>query len=173
MLTKAVGARYTNYKDYKVIMFTRKRCMAVSDNHLKEALDTLKETGVRITPQRHAILEYLINSMSHPTADDIYKALEGKFPNMSVATVYNNLRVFKEVGLVKELPYGDSSSRFDFITTQHYHVICEECGKIVDFHYPGLDEVEALAAHVTGFKVSHHRMEIYGSCQECQKKCAH
>ncbi len=173
MLTKAVRARYTNYKDYKVIMFTRKRCMAVSDNHLKEALDTLKETGVRITPQRHAILEYLINSMSHPTADDIYKALEGKFPNMSVATVYNNLRVFKEVGLVKELPYGDSSSRFDFITTQHYHVICEECGKIVDFHYPGLDEVEALAAHVTGFKVSHHRMEIYGSCQECQKKCAH
>ncbi len=173
MLTKAVGARYTNYKDYKVIMFTRKRCMAVSDNHLKEALDTLKETGVRITPQRHAILEYLINSMSHPTADDIYKALEGKFPNMSVATVYNNLRVFKEVGLVKELPYGDSSSRFDFITTQHYHVICEECGKIVDFHYPGLDEVEALAAHVTGFKVSHHRMEIYGSCQECQKKAAH
>jgi Fur family transcriptional regulator, peroxide stress response regulator len=173
MLTKAVGARYTNYKDYKVIMFTRKRCMAVSDNHLKEALDTLKETGVRITPQRHAILEYLINSMSHPTADDIYKALEGKFPNMSVATVYNNLRVFKEVGLVKELPYGDSSSRFDFITTQHYHVICEECGKIVDFHYPGLDEVEALAAHVTGFKVSHHRMEIYGSCQECQKKVAH
>ncbi|WP_010677447.1 peroxide-responsive transcriptional repressor PerR [Bacillus timonensis] len=147
--------------------------MAVSDNLLKEALDTLKETGVRITPQRHAILEYLINSMSHPTADDIYKALEGKFPNMSVATVYNNLRVFREVGLVKELPYGDSSSRFDFITTQHYHVICEECGKIVDFHYPGLDEVEALAAHVTGFKVSHHRMEIYGSCQECQKKAAH
>ena len=75
--------------------------MAVEENHLKEALDTLKETRVRITPQRHAILEYLINSMSHPTADDIYKALEGKFPNMSVATVYNNLRVFREVGLVR------------------------------------------------------------------------
>ncbi|MGP1910058.1 MULTISPECIES: peroxide-responsive transcriptional repressor PerR [unclassified Metabacillus] len=145
----------------------------MSDHQLKEALDTLKQTGVRITPQRHAILEYLIQSMTHPTADDIYKSLESKFPNMSVATVYNNLRVFREVGLVKELTYGDASSRFDFVTTEHYHVICEKCGKIVDFHYPGLDEVEHLASHVTGFKVSHHRMEIYGVCGTCEKKETH
>ena len=139
-------------------------------NNLKEALESLKKTGVRITPQRHAILEYLINSMSHPTADDIYKALEGKFPNMSVATVYNNLRVFRQVGLVRELTYGDSSSRFDYITSKHYHVICTDCGKIVDFHYPGLDEVEHLASHVTGFKISHHRMEVYGLCPECSNQ---
>jgi len=144
-----------------------------SQDQLKEALDTLKQTGVRITPQRHAILEFLVESMIHPTADDIYKALEGKFPNMSVATVYNNLRVFREVGLVKELTYGDTSSRFDFVTTEHYHVICETCGKIVDFHYPGLDEVEQLAAHVTGFQISHHRMEVYGTCAECNHKDMH
>lgn len=102
-------------------------------NHLQEALETLKGTGVRITPQRHAILEYLINSMTHPTADDIYKALEGKFPNMSVATVYNNLRVFREVGIVKELTYGDASSRFDYVTTEHYHVICENLRKNCGF----------------------------------------
>ncbi|WP_255602331.1 MULTISPECIES: peroxide-responsive transcriptional repressor PerR [unclassified Caldibacillus] len=147
--------------------------MAVSPKQLKEALDTLKVSGVRITPQRHAILEYLINSMAHPTADEIYKALEGKFPNMSVATVYNNLRVFKDVGLVKELTYGDSSSRFDFTTHDHYHAICESCGKIVDFQYPGLDEVEQFASHVTGFKVSHHRLEVYGLCPDCAKKEAH
>ena len=145
----------------------------MSATQLKEALDTLKESGVRITPQRHAILEYLINSMSHPTADEIYKALEGKFPNMSVATVYNNLRVFRQVGLVKELTYGDSSSRFDFTTHHHYHVICEGCGKIVDFQYPGLDEVEHFASHVSGFRVSHHRLEIYGLCPDCSKKESH
>jgi len=142
-------------------------------NHLKDALEMLKKSSVRITPQRHAILEYLIDSMSHPTADEIYKALEGKFPNMSVATVYNNLRVFREVGLVKELTYGDSSSRFDFTTSDHYHVICESCGAIVDFHYPGLDEVEQLASHVTGYKVSQHRMEVYGECPKCVAKVAH
>ena len=84
----------------------------MSEKHLDEAINTLKKSGVRITPQRHAVLEYLMNSMSHPTADEIYKALEGKFPNMSVATVYNNLRVLREVGLVRELTYGDTSSRF-------------------------------------------------------------
>jgi Fur family peroxide stress response transcriptional regulator len=141
--------------------------MAMTEMHLRDALDTLKSTGVRITPQRHAILEFLVQSMIHPTADDIYKALEGKFPNMSVATVYNNLRVFREAGLVKELTYGDSSSRFDFITNDHYHIICDACGKIVDFHYPGLDEVEQLASHVTGFQVNSHRMEIYGNCPTC------
>ncbi|RFA36045.1 transcriptional repressor [Virgibacillus dokdonensis] len=144
--------------------------MRVSENRLQEAISTLKASGVRITPQRHAVLEYLLNSMVHPTADDIYKALEGKFPNMSVATVYNNLRVLREVGLVRELTYGDSSSRFDCNTSDHYHIICNSCGKIVDFHYPSLDEVEALAEQVTGFKVSHHRMELYGECEECQKE---
>ncbi|KKE78711.1 MULTISPECIES: peroxide-responsive transcriptional repressor PerR [Bacillaceae] len=143
--------------------------MAVSEERLQKAINTLKKSGVRITPQRHAVLEYLLNSMIHPTADEIYKALEGKFPNMSVATVYNNLRVLREVGLVRELTYGDSSSRFDCNTSDHYHIICNECGKIVDFHYPPLDEVEALAEKVTGFDVSHHRLEVYGICDECKK----
>lgn len=143
--------------------------MSETHVHLKDALDSLKNTGVRITPQRHAILEYLIQYMTHPTADDIYKALEGKFPNMSVATVYNNLRVFREAGLVKELTYGDSSSRFDFVTNDHYHMICESCGKIVDFHYPGLDEIEQFASQVTGFQVNSHRLEINGTCPSCQE----
>ncbi len=147
--------------------------MTVIADRLHESLDTLKSAGVRITPQRHAILEYLIKSEAHPTADDIYKSLEGKFPNMSVATVYNNLRVFKEVGLVRELTYGDSSSRFDCNTSTHYHIICNDCGKIVDFHYPGLDEVETLSEQVTGFDVSHHRMEIYGVCPQCRQKKEH
>ncbi|MDX8047643.1 peroxide-responsive transcriptional repressor PerR [Gracilibacillus sp. S3-1-1] len=142
----------------------------MSEHMLQEAVEKLKSSGVRITPQRHAVLEFLLKAETHPTADDIYKALEGKFPNMSVATVYNNLRVFREIGLVRELTYGDSSSRFDCNTSNHYHMICENCGKIVDFHYPSLDEVEALAEQVTGFEVTHHRMEVYGVCQECKKE---
>jgi Fur family transcriptional regulator, peroxide stress response regulator len=138
--------------------------------HLKEAIAKLKQVGIRITPQRHAVLDYLIEAKSHPTADEIYKSLEGTFPNMSVATVYNNLRVLKEAGLVKELTYGDASSRFDFVTDDHYHVICVDCGKIVDFECDGLDEIEELAQHKTGFEITHHRMEIYGVCPVCKEK---
>lgn len=144
--------------------------MTMSERKLQKAIERLKKSGVRITPQRHAVLEYLFHSEAHPTADEIYKALEGKFPNMSVATVYNNLRVLRENGLVRELTYGDSSSRFDSNMSDHYHVICEECGKITDFHYPTLDEVESLAEQITGFDVSHHRLEVYGHCKDCKKK---
>ncbi|MBU6081557.1 MULTISPECIES: peroxide-responsive transcriptional repressor PerR [Allobacillus] len=147
--------------------------MTVPEQRLQEALTTLKKSGVRITPQRHAVLEYLMQSMKHPTADEIYKALEDKFPNMSVATVYNNLRVFLDIGLVRELTYGDSSSRFDCNTSDHYHIICDECGKIVDFHYPSLNEVEQLAEQVTGFDVTNHRMEVYGTCEDCQQLAKH
>lgn len=135
-----------------------------------EAVDILKENGVRMTPQRHAILNFLLSSMSHPTADEIYKALEMTFPNMSVATVYNNLRVFKDAGLVKELTYGDASSRFDANMKDHYHIICRHCGKITDFEYPLLTEVEVKAAEKTGYHIDSHRMEIYGICPSCNKK---
>lgn len=139
-------------------------------NKLATALEKLKSTGVRMTPQRHAILSYLIETMGHPTADEIYKALGERFPSMSVATIYNNLRVFKEAGLVRELTYGDSSSKFDANISKHYHVICRECNKIVDFEYPCLEQVEEIASNETGFIVEQHRMEVYGVCTECQSK---
>ncbi|HDF0887845.1 TPA: peroxide-responsive transcriptional repressor PerR [Staphylococcus aureus] len=140
------------------------------EHELEESIASLRQAGVRITPQRQAILRYLISSHTHPTADEIYQALSPDFPNISVATIYNNLRVFKDIGIVKELTYGDSSSRFDFNTHNHYHIICEQCGKIVDFQYPQLNEIEILAQHMTDFDVTHHRMEIYGVCKECQDK---
>jgi len=141
---------------------------------VEKAVEILKHTGVRMTPQRHAILAYLLDTMSHPTADEIYKALEGQFPNMSVATVYNNLRVFKDAGLVRELTYGDASSRFDAnIVEDHYHAICSECGAVHDFHFPALIEAEKAASKDIGFKVTGHRMEVYGICEDCQKKSSH
>lgn len=140
---------------------------------LDHALDKLKSTGVRMTPQRHAILSFLLESMTHPTADEIYKALVDRFPSMSVATVYNNLKLFIEAGLVRELTYGDDSSRFDADLSDHYHAICERCGKIADFEYMPLTDVEQAAAVNTGFKVHGHRMEVYGICDECSKPITH
>lgn len=134
---------------------------------LDAALEKLKSTGVRMTPQRYAILSFLLESMTHPTADEIYRALADKFPSMSVATVYNNLKVFIEAGLVRELTYGDASSRFDADMSEHYHAICNNCGKIADFEFPPLTEIEHAAASHTGFQVHGHRMEVYGVCSDC------
>lgn len=134
------------------------------------SIEKLKSQHIRITPQRYAILDYLIENDTHPTADTIYRELSDRFPNMSVATVYNNLRMFTKVGFVKEMKYGDASSRFDFATTEHYHAVCEKCGKIEDVYYPGLEDVKSVTEELTGFKVYSHRMEIYGLCPNCQEK---
>lgn len=145
--------------------------MLAHQERYEEVMELLKDAGVRITPQRQAILQHLLETKDHPTADDIYKALAARFPNMSVATVYNNLRVFKELGIVSELTFGDASSRFDAnIKHQHYHVICKECGKIQDYEHPSLKMLEREAAEKTGFQIDSHRLELYGLCPECSNK---
>ncbi len=138
-----------------------------------EAYEKLKTHGVRMTPQRYAILCFLIQERSHPTADDIYRAIADRFPNISVATVYNNLKMFNDAGLIRELTFGDASSRFDGDTTDHYHAICETCGKIADFEFPPLIAIEQAATVRTGFQIRSHRLEVYGTCKDCSAHQLH
>lgn len=142
----------------------------MSAERLHHAVDKLKHNGIRMTPQRYAILSFLLETVSHPTADEIFKEIEPQFPNMSVATVYNNLKLFKEVGLVRELTYGDVSSRFDGNMSDHYHCICTVCGRIVDFDHPPIANLECEAEETTGFSISSHRLEFYGECEICKEK---
>jgi Fur family peroxide stress response transcriptional regulator len=133
-----------------------------------EILRHLKEKGVRFTPQRQAILEFLLGTDTHPTADEIYNHVKAKFPGVSLGTIYNTLNMLKEHGHILELSYGDMSSRFDGNPQNHYHVVCTECGRVVDFHRP-LIAMETEVEEATGFQVYGHRMEFYGTCPECSK----
>jgi len=140
-----------------------------------EILKQLKEKGVRFTPQRQAILEYLLETDTHPTAEEIYQHVKAKFPGVSLGTIYNTLNMLKEHEYILELSYGDMSSRFDGNAQNHYHVVCSDCGKVVDFHRPLID-LEAEAGEKTGFKVLGHRLEFYGICPDCleqQQKSSH
>lgn len=132
-------------------------------------IQQLKKFNIRMTTQRYAILEYLALEGNHPTANDVYEHLKDDFPNMSVATVYNNLNFFKKAGIVTELPFADGSSRFDLTETRHYHAICANCGKVEDFDYPSFEEAERVAEKQTSFKVDSHSFKVTGLCSECQK----
>lgn len=134
-----------------------------------EILKSLKDKGVRFTPQRQAILEYLLSTDTHPTAEEIYKQVKIKFPGVSLGTIYNTLNMLKEHGYVLELPSGDMSSRFDGNPANHYHVMCLMCGKVIDFHTP-LIKMDELVAEKTGFDVHTHNLVFYGICPECQEK---
>lgn len=130
----------------------------------------LKQKAIRMTSQRYAILEYLAVDGNHPTANEVYEYLKDDFPNMSVATVYNNLNFFKDAGIVNELSFGEDSSRFDLTETQHYHAICKYCGKVIDFNYPKLETVENDIEELTNFKVDAHEFKVMGICEDCQEK---
>src|SRR5690625_4451220 len=136
---------------------------------IKKYIDVLRKNNIRMTSQRYAILEYLAAEGKHPTANEVYEDLKGQFPNMSVATVYNNLNFFTEAGIVKELRFGDGSSRYDLTDTQHYYAICNRCGKVVDFNYPGLKEAKKIVEETTQFKVDNHQFKVTGICRNCQK----
>jgi len=113
-------------------------------------------------------LEFLLGTDTHPTADEIYHHVKAKFPGVSLGTIYNTLNMLKEHGHILELSYGDMSSRFDGNPSNHYHVACTECGRVVDFHRP-LINIEKEVEESTGFQVQGHRMEFYGVCPECAK----
>ncbi len=130
----------------------------------------LKDRGIRLTPQRMAILEYLRETTSHPRADQVHQQVRHRFPGVSLATVYNNLKILKDKGLVNELRYGDLASRFDGKTDPHYHVNCQVCGTVVDFHGQVCKDLHGEAAKVTKFEISGHRIELYGACPDCRGK---
>lgn len=137
----------------------------MEDERITNLIPFLKEKGLRITPQRIQILTVMMDFNGHPTAEDI----QSKIPIISLATIYNNLKLFVKLGIVEELPYGNGLSRYELHKEHHYHVICETCGKIADLNFPDLKVIEAFASSVTGFQIHTHKMEVYGECTHCKE----
>jgi Fur family peroxide stress response transcriptional regulator len=123
---------------------------------------------MRKTRQKKAILEVLRSTTSHPTADWVYNEVRKEIPNISLGTVYRNLRTLCQLGEVLELVLCGNLSRFDARNDNHYHFRCEKCGQVFDIDEPLNTEMDKIAARKTGFKIKYHRMEFFGLCLECQ-----
>ncbi|QBO36675.1 transcriptional repressor [Periweissella cryptocerci] len=136
---------------------------------LNEALDFLRQEGLRITQQRTVILKYLIEKRNHPTAEMIFTDIKSECDGMSLATVYNTLELFVKNKLVIEIAAPDEKQHFDYFAHPHYHVICTNCGKIEDVFDYSFTAIETDAAKKTGYQISHSLMEVYGLCPDCQK----
>ena len=138
---------------------------------LEKMIKRLREKGCRITPQRIAILRILSISDGHPSVEKIYEQVKKEFPTTSLATVYKNVSMLKDLGEVLELSFGTESSRYDGNRPDpHPHLICSECKKIVD---PDLDSLKDLSVELvkeTGFRITNHRLDFFGICPECQRK---
>lgn len=124
----------------------------------------------RNSKQRQKILELLVDSKSHPTADWVYQKIKKRFKNLSLGTVYRNLRILKEKGQIWELNFGTGVSRFDAIGHSHYHFVCNSCQNIYDIKIPPMRELEDRVIQLTGFRIFSHRLFFFGLCDICKSK---
>ena len=127
------------------------------------------ENNHKLTPQRLAIVKILSRSEGHPDVEKIYEHLQDDFPTMSLATVYKTINLLKREGEILELEFSDLGNRYDGRKPYpHPHVICTECGKIIDPSHLDLEEITSKMMKETGYKILTHRLDFYGVCPNCQ-----
>jgi len=130
----------------------------------------LRSAGMRITPQRRAICNYLSLSSEHPTASMIFESLQPDYPNMSLATVYNTLEALVTVSSINVVgTAGDHTHHYDADISPHIHLACIKCHSVSDF---APAELDAISDEITasGFSILGARISVYGICADCQSK---
>jgi len=128
----------------------------------------LKEHNLKVTPQRVAILEYLLNTHTHPTAEAIFSSLTKLYPSMSLATVYKTLDTLKNEGIVNEINIGEDSNRYDVNMSDHAHFKCSVCSAVTDLEMP--EALAQLSSHVLNsydVSLTSKRVFFYGECSCC------
>ena len=120
-----------------------------------------------MTHQRRVILQELRNTDSHPTADAIYMMIRKTLPRISLGTVYRNLEILSEVGLIKKLESYGNQKRFDGNIENHYHIRCVKCGRIDDVPEDIVTRLEINEGRIKGYSVLDHTVQINGICNEC------
>ncbi len=144
--------------------------MIVLQTRFEHLLNELRRRRYRLTPQRMELLRLIISSGDHPNAAQLYEQIKGKFPTMSLATVYKTLDLLKELGEVVEINLH-SDNHFDaYQPNPHLHLICTSCKKILDGDLEPpilalLDKVE----HFSRFQIQPQQIVFYGLCPDCQK----
>jgi Fe2+ or Zn2+ uptake regulation protein len=131
---------------------------------------SLEECGLRCTPQRYAVMAFLMVHNSHPTAAEIFEAVNRMDPRCSRATTYNNLRDLVQAGLVREVAVEGRSARFDAKGMRHHHFICDRCGNVEDIEWYN---VPKPAARALGKRVLRECELIFrGLCTKCASRHA-
>ena len=145
------------------------------DPHSQPDMDAAFEaacerTGLAATDQRRLIYKVLAESREHPTAETVFLKIRAQVPRLSLATVYRNLRLFADAGIVDAVATGDSFARFDGNTEPHHHLICRRCGSVTDYYIKSLDDFTPSKAALDGFEVQSMKMNFFGVCASCSEK---
>ncbi len=138
---------------------------------MNQLAENLKTNKLKVTPQRLAIYNYLVNTTSHPTVETIYNDLRDDFPAMSLATVYKTVASLRDAHLIKEFNVSEDSNRYDANIDKHSHVICTKCHSVTDY-FGNID----LKKHIndledlSGYSIDAYDINFYGICDKCKNE---
>lgn len=133
----------------------------------------LRDNGLKYTKQREVLLQTLYNNSEHFTPEQLYLYIKERYPglNVGIATVYRSLNLLEESGMVTSISFGAQGKKFELANKPHHdHMICRQCGVIVEFEDQIIEKRQLVIAKEHGFKLTGHIMQLYGVCGECNKQ---
>lgn len=137
-------------------------------------LEHIQKAGLRRTAQRDLILEIFLRTEEHLTSEDLYWLVQKQDPSVGHTTVYRTLKLLTEAGLAREVRFGDNKTYYEhhYNHEHHDHMICTECGKVIEFFSAEIEAMQIAAAEKFGFLPTHHSLRLWGVCEECQQKAS-
>lgn len=131
----------------------------------------IRELGLKVTQQRITILEVVREGPAHFTAQEVFEIVNERSPEIGFATVYRFLKKLSEQKYVTEVRMGGMPARYEWASKDHHdHLTCTACGKIVEFENQKIEDLQEKTAQKYGFRLTHHILELYGTCEDCQGK---
>ncbi|MGM0533041.1 MAG: Fur family transcriptional regulator [Campylobacterota bacterium] len=143
------------------------------DQLLEDFKAILRKNGLKYTKQRELILKALHQNNGHFSPEVLYNLVQQEDPamNIGIATVYRTLGLLEDEGLVSSLSFGAQGKKYELGVKEHHdHIICTECGKIVEFCDEKIEKRQEKIAKFFKFQITDHTMKIYGVCPDCQRK---
>jgi Fur family transcriptional regulator, ferric uptake regulator len=146
----------------------------LSQSEINKLKENLKAKGYKLTPQRRAIVDIIIeNEGKHLTAEEIYDLVKVDTPEIGLATVYRTIILLEEMGIISRLDIGDGCSRYELVheeeNHQHHHLICTTCGKVMEVEDDLLEALEQNVESKYKFQIQNHSVKFFGLCSDCYK----
>ena len=148
------------------MIFIARRHVIKQHSRLTEHLNS---KGLKMTPQRRVILDKFLDIEGHLSAEELYHIVRQTDPVVGQATVYRTVKLLAEAGIAKKVDFGDGVARYEprYGVSHHDHIVCEECRRHVEFVDPDIEKLQEKQAGIHGFRLTSHRMVLYGICPDC------
>lgn len=144
------------------------------ENEKQVFSEHIQKSGLRHTAQRDLILEIFLKTEEHLSSENLYWLVKSEDPTVGQTTVYRTLKLLTEAGLAREVRFGDGKTYYEhhYNHEHHDHMICVDCGTVVEFFSPEIENLQESVAAEYGFKLTQHSMRIFGVCGACQTKAS-